>query len=45
VLAGGSPGKINSFHLTKFPGKKELRGFAPPAIARHERAGPIGIME
>jgi len=23
----------------------ELRGFAPPAIARHERAGPIGIME
>jgi hypothetical protein len=22
----------------------EFRGFAPPAIARHERAGPIGIM-
>jgi len=23
----------------------ELRGLAPPAIARHERAGPIGIMK
>jgi hypothetical protein len=34
VLAGGIPGKINSFNITKFPGKKELRGFAP-----------IGIME
>jgi hypothetical protein len=25
--------------------KAELRGFAPPAIARHERAGPIAIMD
>jgi hypothetical protein len=25
-------------------GRTELRGFAPPAIARHERAGPIGIV-
>jgi hypothetical protein len=22
----------------------KLRGFDPPAIARHERAGPIGMM-
>jgi len=23
----------------------QVRGFAPPAIARHERAGPIGMLE
>jgi hypothetical protein len=25
--------------------KIEPKGLAPPAIARHERAGPVGIME
>jgi len=24
---------------------EKVRDFAPPAIARHERAGPIGILE